>query len=297
MSDSYLTAVVARAQDSANRGDSSSAPRDSGLTLDGLLSELDIEKYRDSFAAAGIGDEQLLSARAGGEEAVDALIKAVGLRGGSATKVRRHLLANSGLKAQQETRDEARQGRPPARPRGKKSGAPPPVDPKFEQRDVQQHNGQFILRSQADLDVWTDDRTRDLLCRPRACWFALKVPPCFFLVQWVFQQARGCMDASGIVAVQFKATWCGGCKKFAPTYARLGEELRTTYLCNVDVDEAPELAQAHAVSQLPHFVLFRDGQKWDTLIGGKATILRQKVLYALEGRLYNASKTESKRVG
>jgi len=266
MSDSYLTAVVARAQDSANRGDSSSAPRDSGLTLDGLLSELDIEKYRDSFAAAGIGDEQLLSARAGGEEAVDALIKAVGLRGGSATKVRRHLLANSGLKAQQETRDEARQGRPPARPRGKKSGAPPPVDPKFEQRDVQQHNGQFILRSQADLD-------------------------------WVFQQARGCMDASGIVAVQFKATWCGGCKKFAPTYARLGEELRTTYLCNVDVDEAPELAQAHAVSQLPHFVLFRDGQKWDTLIGGKATILRQKVLYALEGRLYNGSKTESKRVG
>ena len=50
------------------------------------------------------------------------------------------------------------------------------------------------------------------------------------------------------------------------------------------------------MSQLPHFIIFRDGRKWDALIGGKATILRKKLLFAIEGRVFNATATESKRV-
>ena len=34
----------------------------------------------------------------------------------------------------------------------------------------------------------------------------------------------------------------------------------------------------------------------DVLTGGKATILRQKVLKAVEGKLFHGSRTESKRV-
>ena len=65
------------------------------LTLAALISELELERYREAFATAGVGDAELEAARAAGEEAVEALIQKVGLRGGSATKFRRRLLAKA----------------------------------------------------------------------------------------------------------------------------------------------------------------------------------------------------------
>ena len=51
-----------------------------------------------------------------------------------------------------------------------------------------------------------------------------------------------------------------------------------------DVDDAPEFAESFGATQLPLFVIFRDGVRCDSLVGGKATALRQLVVKAIEGR-------------
>jgi thiol-disulfide isomerase/thioredoxin len=259
MSATFLSAAATRHADA-----SSLAPE--RLSVDAMLVELEIEKYREAFAAAAVDDDALVRARDLGEEAVEALISAVGLRGGSATKVRRKLLARAPPSARN---DEPRQGKRMARRRETHAEAPPapPAPPAAAAGQVRRLNGQLQLTSQSELER-------------------------------VFE------GSSSVVVVQFKATWCTGCRKFSSTFAKLSDELRrppsedaapSASMCIVDVDEAPELAHAYAVSQLPHFIIFREGRKWDVLIGGKATILRQKVLYAIEGRLFHASSTESKR--
>ena len=94
----------------------------------------------------------------------------------------------------------------------------------------------------------------------------------------------GGASAAVVVVVQFRARWCSGCHKFAPQFDRLaGEAPSSVVTCCVDVDEAPELADAYGASELPLFVIFRDGRKWGALVGGKATQLRQKVAAAAGG--------------
>ena len=266
MSTSFLDAATRRTSDAlcaSNYGATSAPLVVEQLVLEHMLVELEIEKYKEAFADASIDDERLNAVRAEGEEAVEELIKLVGLRGGSATKVRRKLLAKASPHPDQP--DGLEKSRQSGRRRAKNASAadgsasaeaaPPP-----QSGAVRCASGVYKVGSQGDLDG-------------------------------LFQGD----DARPVVVLEFNATWCGGCKKFTPTFERLVEELPQSYLCCADVDEAPELAQSYAVSQLPHFVIFRDGRKWDVLIGGKATILRQKIQFAVEGRKSNASSTQSKR--
>jgi len=66
---------------------------DKRLSVAALLVELEIPQYRDAFAAAGIDDERLRAIYQSGADAVEELLIATKLRGGSATKVRRRLTA------------------------------------------------------------------------------------------------------------------------------------------------------------------------------------------------------------
>ena len=67
-------------------------PEDSSLSVASLIAELDILQYRDAFASAGIDDERLRAIYKSGVDAVEEMIVATQLRGGSATKVRRRLV-------------------------------------------------------------------------------------------------------------------------------------------------------------------------------------------------------------
>lgn len=58
------------------------------------------------------------------------------------------------------------------------------------------------------------------------------------------------------LAVDFKAVWCGPCKRFAPTF----EELSNTYgeyiyFCSVDVDDVQDLAVRYGIDCMPTFML------------------------------------------
>ena len=78
-----------------------------------LLAELELEKYADAFASAGVDDAKLIEiaevidldvdeglnpSEGEGAAAVEALITAVGVKGGSAVKLRRRLLDPQGGK-------------------------------------------------------------------------------------------------------------------------------------------------------------------------------------------------------
>jgi thioredoxin 1 len=64
----------------------------------------------------------------------------------------------------------------------------------------------------------------------------------------------------GAVVIDFYATWCGPCKRIAPTYEKLSEAFTSVAFLKVDVDESPELVNTFDISAMPTFVFLKDGK-------------------------------------
>ncbi len=64
----------------------------------------------------------------------------------------------------------------------------------------------------------------------------------------------------GAVVIEFFATWCGPCKRIAPTYEKLAEAFTSVVFLKVDVDESPELVEQYNISAMPTFVFLKNGQ-------------------------------------
>jgi thioredoxin 1 len=115
----------------------------SQLCLESLLVELDLARYREAFEACNVTDASISQAAAA-DEAIDAMIAAVGLRGGSATKFKRRLRA---------ARDTEQKPVPPSsdgdRPR-KARARPSPAVTKAP-AVLASRNGRFLLSSEQDL--------------------------------------------------------------------------------------------------------------------------------------------------
>lgn len=73
---------------------------------------------------------------------------------------------------------------------------------------------------------------------------------------------------SGVVLVDFWATWCGPCKMLAPTIEELAEDYEgRAVVCKVDVDENPSLAMRFKVMSIPTVFIFKDGEPVKKIIG------------------------------
>lgn len=73
---------------------------------------------------------------------------------------------------------------------------------------------------------------------------------------------------SGIVLVDFFATWCGPCKMLAPVLEGLSSEMEgKVKIIKVDIDQSPDLADQFQISSVPTMIIFKDGQKADMLVG------------------------------
>lgn len=65
----------------------------------------------------------------------------------------------------------------------------------------------------------------------------------------------------GAVVIDFFATWCGPCKRIAPTYEKLSEAFTNVKFFKVDVDESPEIVNQYDISAMPTFVFLKDGKE------------------------------------
>ncbi len=72
---------------------------------------------------------------------------------------------------------------------------------------------------------------------------------------------------TGSVVIDFFATWCGPCKKIAPTFEKLAEAFPSVVFLKVDVDESQELVDKYNVQAMPTFVFMKDGVILKTVEG------------------------------
>ncbi|ACF14957.1 thioredoxin [Chloroherpeton thalassium ATCC 35110] len=64
------------------------------------------------------------------------------------------------------------------------------------------------------------------------------------------------------VFVDFWAEWCGPCRMIAPSVKKLAEEMTgKLVVVKVNVDEKPQLAQAHGIMGIPTLIMFHKGKE------------------------------------
>jgi len=81
----------------------------------------------------------------------------------------------------------------------------------------------------------------------------------------------GVLDRKGVTVVRFWATWCGPCVRTKPIYHEVAGELADQAgFAEVDIDRAPEVADAVGIRSVPTVVVFKDGEPVDGVVGGVA---------------------------
>ncbi len=76
--------------------------------------------------------------------------------------------------------------------------------------------------------------------------------------------------------IDFWAPWCGPCRNMASVVERLSEERRDFMVCKVNVDEEEELAMKFEVSNIPYFVVIKDGRVAAARVGGCSKLMLEE---------------------
>lgn len=72
---------------------------------------------------------------------------------------------------------------------------------------------------------------------------------------------------TGLVLVDFYATWCGPCKMMHPIIEEISNNYPDLKIIKVDVDKHEELARNYAIMSIPTIILFKDGKIINKNIG------------------------------
>jgi thioredoxin 1 len=70
------------------------------------------------------------------------------------------------------------------------------------------------------------------------------------------------------VLVEFSAAWCGPCKMIEPVVGKLSKDYEGKLKCyKLNTDESPDIASQYGVRSIPTTMIFKDGEKKDSVIG------------------------------
>ena len=73
----------------------------------------------------------------------------------------------------------------------------------------------------------------------------------------------------GITLVDFHAEWCGPCKMIEPIIEVVSNEVKDAKVIKVNVDDHPKLSAKYNIRSVPTFIVFKDGNIVETVVGAK----------------------------